>query len=362
MPQNNFTHPHARGRTISTLKGVLITAFCILALTLTHQAYATETETNKAPPAPQTDVVIVVGAPGTPEYGKQFSEWAATWLNVSEQAAASTTMIGQTEPDDSNDRDQLQESIKALTVKTAATQNPLWLVLIGHGTFAQNTPKFNLRGPDVSAIELAEWLQNTKRPIVIVNCASASGPFINQLSGKNRVIVTATKSGTEQNYARFGEFLAKAIASSDSDIDHDDEVSIQEAFLRASAGVQQFYEEAGRISTEHALIDDNGDARGTPATMFRGTRRIAKAKDGATLDGREASRITLTPTATRLPFTQDELAQRNDLETQLEELRQRHQLEKSSLNDPAIDADLEPLMIQLAKLYQAAEQRQKDAQ
>lgn len=196
---------------------VFITAIFLLALA--PQAYTTETETHKTPHGSQTDVIIIVGAPGTPEYGKQFTVWAATWLNVSEQAAASTTMIGQTEPNDSSDRDQLQETIKALTDKTPEIQNPLWLVLIGHGTFSQKTAKFNLRGPDVSATELAEWLQETKRPVVIVNCASASGPFINQLSGENRVIVTATKSGTEQNYARFGEFLSHAIASPDSDLD-----------------------------------------------------------------------------------------------------------------------------------------------
>lgn len=109
----------------------------------------------------------------------------------------------------------------------------------------------------------------------------------------------------------------------------DDEVSIQEAFLRASAQTEQFYNEAGRISTEHALIDDNADARGTPAAMFRGTRPIAQAKDNAPLDGRAAARQT---------FTQSELTQRTDLETQLE-----------------------TLMLQLAKLYQAAEQRQSDA-
>lgn len=360
MPKKTSSHLHGRFHRRSHLTVAAITIISLLAQT--QQTSATEPEAT--PSALETDVVIIVGAPGTPEYGKQFAEWATTWREVSEQAAASTTMIGQSEAGDSNDRDRLQETIKTQidATRTENTQSPLWLVLIGHGTFAQNTAKFNLRGPDVSANELAEWLDDTKRPVVIVNCASASGPFINQLSGKNRVIVTATKSGTEQNYARFGEFIAKAIASPDSDLDHDDEVSIQEAFLRASAEVEQFYEAAGRISTEHALIDDNADARGTPATMFRGTRPIANAKDGATLDGREASRFTLTPAATRLPFTSAELAQRNELESQLQELRHRRGPEKSRVSDPAFHAELEPLVRQLAKLYQAAEERQKDAQ
>ncbi len=343
-------HPAMR-RAISIYSLTLLTTFCLL--TFTYRADAAETE--RTPGVTQADMVIVVGASGTPEYGEQFSDWAATWREVSENAAASTITIGESDVDDSDDRTLLHE-----TMKTASTQSdqPLWVVLIGHGTFSQNTAKFNLRGPDVSAADFALWLQDAQRPVVIINCASSSGPFINQLSGPNRIIVTATKSGTEQNFARFGEFIAKAIASPDSDLDHDDEVSIQEAFLRASAETQQFYKTAGRISTEHALIDDNADARGTPATMFRGTRPIAKAKDNTPLDGRAASRQTLAPSNTRLPFTQSELAQRDDLEAQLEQLRQQ----KLTLDAAAYRAKLEPVMIQLAKLYQAAEQRRNDHQ
>ncbi|WP_146601121.1 hypothetical protein [Novipirellula aureliae] len=330
------------------IKGVMIAATWLVALGQ-HVHAADDTSLT-----PQTELVIVVGASGTPEFGEQFSNWVETWRQVSEKAATPMTVIGQSEPGDSSDREQLKSTLDELSVESPT---PLWVVLIGHGTFAQNAAKFNLRGPDVSATELAQWLQDSERPVVVVNCASASGAFINRLSGDNRVIVTATKSGVEQNYARFGEFFSRAIASPDSDLDHDDEVSVHEAFLRASAEVRQFYETAGRISTEHALIDDNGDGRGTPATMFRGTRAVGKAKDDAELDGREASRLTLAPADARLPFTKAELGQRQELEVQLEELRQR----KSTLDAAAYDAELESLVLQLARLYQAAEQRQQEA-
>ncbi len=225
--------------------------------------------------------------------------------------------------------------------------------MIGHGTFTRGVAKFNLRGPDVSATELAQWLQSCKRPIVIINCASASGPFVNRLSGENRIVVTATKSGTEHNYARFGEYFARAIASPDSDLDHDDEVSVHEAFLRASAEVRQFYDTEARILTEHALIDDNGDGKGTPASMFRGVRANAVAKDGAKLDGPTAARVTLSPAGTRLPFTPDELKERASIEEELDALRAR----KGKLSEQEYDTELEPLMLRLAKLYEAAENR-----
>ena len=47
---------------------------------------------------------------------------------------------------------------------------------------------------------------------MVINCASASGPFINRLSGPNRVVVSSTKSGFELNFSRFGQYLAEAIS------------------------------------------------------------------------------------------------------------------------------------------------------
>ena len=47
-------------------------------------------------------------------------------------------------------------SILTETAKTAA--EPLWIVLIGHGTYDGREAKFNLRGPDVTDLELSEWL------------------------------------------------------------------------------------------------------------------------------------------------------------------------------------------------------------
>ncbi|MFK8111022.1 MAG: hypothetical protein AB8B91_02405 [Rubripirellula sp.] len=298
----------------------------------------------------RTKILLVVGAAGTDEYAESFSQWAAKWDQVGKASGSDVVAIGRDEVQKQSDRERLETAITALD-KNAIT--PVWLVLIGHGTFAGNVAKFNLRGLDVSATELSGWLQPIQRPIVVVNCASSSGPFVNRLSGPQRVIVTATKSGTEQNFARFGQYFANAIGALDSDLDHDDEVSVQEAFLRASADVKVFYDSDARIITEHALLDDNGDGKGTPASMFRGTRAIAKAKKGAKLDGAIAARITLTPEGSRLPFTEEEIEQRRTVEVELDELRKR----KSELSEADYEAKLEPLMIRLAKIYRIVEAR-----
>ena len=318
-----------------------------------HEAGAEAKDTAAADPAGKLagELILVVGAAGTKEFGEAFSEWGERWKKVAEQSDLKFVPIGLGgKQAEGSDRDALQ---RALTTEVDTSAKPLWLVLIGHGTYARDIAKFNLRGPDVSAMDLAKWIDGYKRPVVIVNCASASGPFVNRLSGPKRVIVTATRNGIEQNYARFGDFLSEAIGSSESDLDHDGEVSIHEAFLRASAGVRMFYQSGDRIATEHALIDDNGDGKGTPATMFRGVRPNSRAKDGLALDGSAALRVTVAPSGGRLPFTPDELKERDEIETQIDALRGN----AGQLDQETLDAALLPLMLRLSRIYQAVQQR-----
>src|SRR5262249_60020204 len=55
--------------------------------------------------------------------------------------------------------------------------------------------------------------------------------------------------------------------------------------FRSSRRVAEFYEAEGRLATEHALLDDNGDGLGTPADWFRSVRAVKKVADGASADG-----------------------------------------------------------------------------
>jgi len=94
---------------------------------------------------------------------------------------------------------------------------------------------------------------------------------LNKLSATNRVIITATRSGNEQNFARFGQYFAEAITSTDADLDKDGQVSLLEAFLIASRRTSEFYKVEGRLATEHALIDDNGTASAHRRIGFTGS-------------------------------------------------------------------------------------------
>ncbi|HUE70507.1 MAG TPA: hypothetical protein VMP01_06415 [Pirellulaceae bacterium] len=294
---------------------------------------------------PRATVLVVVGAPGTEKYDRQFHQWAARWQAAAERGNAECHTIGLEESGEKSDRKLLAERISEHAI---SSPQPLWLVLIGHGTFDGKTARFNLRGPDVTPDELGKWLGKADRPLAIVNCASGSAPFLAKLTGNNRVVISATKSGFEYNFARFGDYLSAAIADPRADLDKDDQTSLLEAFLQASAGVKEFYAADGRLETEHALIDDNGDGLGTPADWFQGVRAVKMAKDGAAPDGTLAQQVCLIPSRREQELSPEIRARRDELERELAAVRQR----KGELAEEEYLKLLEPILLQIARLYE----------
>jgi len=242
------------------------------------------------------------------------------------------------------DRSQLEKVLKD-EPKDVAEQ--LWLVLIGHGSFDGKEARFNLRGPDISATELAQWLSPFHRPLAIIAAASSSAPFLNKLSATNRVVITATKSGHEQNYTRFGQYFAELLSDPGGDLDKDGQVSLLEAFLVASRRASEFYKSEGRLVTEHALLDDNGDGLGTPADWFQGVRATKRAKDNAGLDGLLAGQFCLVPSETERSLPPSLRAQRDVLERSISQLREK----KKGTDEDEYYRELERLLLELARLY-----------
>jgi hypothetical protein len=297
---------------------------------------------------PRPAVIVVVGAEGTEEFGKQFRQWAARWEAAAKQASAAYTAIGVGPAPEKPDRELLKEKLTGLA---QPSPEAVWLVFIGHGTFDGKTAKFNLRSDDFTPGELAAWLKPIERPLAIIDCSSSSGPFINELSGKGRVIVTAARSGSEFNFARLGDYMSSAIADPKADLDKDEQTSLLEAFLLATAGVKEFYANEGRLATEHALLDDNGDKLGTPADWFQGLKAAKAAKDGASLDGLLASQFVLVRSSREEKLPAAVRARRDELERELAALRQK----KAKLPEDEYFSLLEPLLVELARLYEQAE-------
>jgi hypothetical protein len=296
-----------------------------------------------------TTVIFVAGAPGEDTYASNLVRQATLWSNACAQAGAQLVTRGLDESG-AADRAVLQETLAA-QVKDGP--EPLWLVLAGHGTFDGQEARFNLRGPDLTPGDLAAWLEPFRRPLVVIHAAAASAPFMNRLAGTHRVVITATRSGHEQNYARFGDYLAATFTDPSADLDKDGQTSLLEAFLNASARVAEFYKNEGRLATEHALIEDTGDGLGTPADWFRGVRAVKRPASGAVPDGARAHQIHLIPSTAELALPAEVRARRDALELAVFRLRET----KSGRPEEEYLRELEQLLLELARLLDDAERR-----
>ena len=296
-------------------------------------------------------VVIVEGAPGETIYASTFAEWVERW-----ESAASTNnnvrvvhAVVEPDPDattlDAGSTTQLDRLQLIIGELKESTPDRLWIVLIGHGTDDGRASNFNLVGPDLSAEQLDEWLEPLATPVAVIHCGAASSRFVDSLSRPGRIVITATRSPSEVNFARFGDALSSSIEGVDGDFDKDGQTSLLEAFLRASRLTRQFYEGDSRLTTEHALIDDNGDGRGTAAEQFADQSHVVL--NDPSLDGMLASQWCLV-LAPEEQWLTPELRERCDsLETALRDLRAR----RNELDEDAYYTEIELLLLEIAELY-----------
>jgi hypothetical protein len=281
------------------------------------------------PSATAADVILLMGAPGTEEYAARFEAMAETWSSAASKH--SLTKLDTSEA--------LTQHVK----KLPPSEEPLWLVLIGHGSSDPRSAHFNLKGPDLSPAEVSTILAPLKREVILVDNTAASGGFIKALSGPKRVLVTATKGAEEVWFTRFGQFFATAIGGLEkADQDQDKQVSVLEAFLFASHETRGFYEKEGRIATEHALLDDNGDGDGTRAEAFT-------AKGGERKDGLRAKQLHLVMNPQEQAMSPDIRAKRDALEAQVRVLVEK----KATLSEDDYYQQLEALFLEIARLMKS---------
>ena len=297
-------------------------------------------------------VMIIAGAGGEEEYTELFAEWAGELAGAFGGNAAEMVHITN-KPEDTGARKTVESTLKKWVEKPDVE---IWILLVGHGTFDGKAAKFNLVGNDASDADFKHWLKPHRGPLVFINTSSCSAPFIRSLSGPNRVVATATKSGYEQNFCRFGGYMAAALGQAGADLDKDGAVSVLEAFLIASRQAGEFYRENDRLVSENALLDDNCDGMGTPADWFRGVRTQKKAKGKSSADGK-LSRLVfpVIPPAEKdipAPLRKKRLA----AEAKIETLRSL----KKNLDGETYYRDLEKLFLELATLNDEIETAQQE--
>jgi hypothetical protein len=287
--------------------------------------------------------LVVTGASGGEPYARKYTMWRASFVNTLRGKfhydPARLAVLGENES--VGVKKATRENVRAALAdfrKRMTKDDQLLVLLIGHGTSLDgDEAKFNLVGPDLSATEWGDLLRPLPGRLVFVNTTAASFPFLRKLAGRGRVVLTSTDAAAQQFETMFAEFFIKAFEDRAADLDHNNRVSIWEAFTYASAGVRQYFEQKGQLPTERPLLDDTGAGIGREA-QNPGT-------DGA------VARVTYIEPDAVLALPSDAalaglMRRRADLETQLEELKAR----KESTPPDQYDAALERLLVEIARL------------
>jgi hypothetical protein len=307
-----------------------------------------------APPGPagaqsRTYTLVVVGIGGTAEYRESFH------AEASQIYAALTTQHGlakedvvylgervETAPDMISDVSTRANVLKVLgeIAQKAGPTDRLLVILIGHGTDQGGEAQFNVSGPDLTPtdFELA-GLAFPSQALALVHTGSASGGWVAPLAGPNRIVIAATRTARELNATEFGQFFARALSGEGADLDHDERVSLLEAFQFAKQEVERYYQEQNELLVEHAVLDDNGDGRGSTDAGPEGP------------DGVLASTFALGgPRAAAATFTSDDpvlarlYSEREGIQRQIDELR----VFRAALTEDEFLARMEPLLVELA--------------
>ena len=302
-------------------------------------------------------VLIVSGVAGEPRYADTFFKQATTMIDALKTRfgvpESDIVYLAETPTRDAarikgaSTKENVERELSALGERSKSG-DVLFVMLIGHGSGEDATTRFNVPGPDITAADFARVFDTIHGPVIaIVNAASASGGFIGTLSGPNRVIATATKSGMERNETRFATHFVQAYAGDVADADKDGRVSVLEAFEYARREVARAYESANHLLTEHAQLDDNGDKKGTAAPD-------SKSADGALarrvfLGGTSGSVAAAARAASNDPRIAALEREKDSLETQIDSLRRR----KAAMDSTAYEKALETLLVQLAEKNKA---------
>jgi hypothetical protein len=294
--------------------------------------------------------LIVSGATGGAEYAEQYGKWTSALTRVlvdrMKLDARRVSVLSESDRDETAATAANVRRILSEFSRRMSREDLLLVVLIGHGTFDGVDAKFNLIGPDMESAEWGALLKPLPGRLVVVNTTSGSFPFLERLAGPRRVVITATDSVAQRFDTVFPEYFAAAFADEGADIDKNGRISIWEAFAAASAGVRRHYQQRGQLTTERALLDDNGDGIGNEA--------ITPHEDGSV-----ASRTYLDETIPGAAPTDEVLLKllqkKATLEAEVEDLKIR----RTFLSREEYTREFERLMVELARVSHDVRERSK---
>jgi len=285
-----------------------------------------------------TFYVTLSGLGGEPDYDQRFKMWAEDIDSSLKKAGGDVNIVTLKAPT----RDQIRAKFGEVA-RQVKPDDSLVLMLIGHGSYDGTEYKFNIPGPDITGAELAMLLDKipaTRQ--LVVNMTSSSGGSMTFLQKKNRIVITATKTGTEKNATIFARYWAEALREPAADTDRNETVSALEAFHYAQRKTTDFFESQKRLATEHSVIEDTGKGEG---------EKTPSAENG---EGKLAGvfplvRLGANAAAARDPNKRPLLEKKEQLEQAIDKLK----YEKAALPEQEYKKQLTTLLLELAKTQEA---------
>lgn len=289
--------------------------------------------------------LVVTGASGGEDYAKKYDQLRTSFVSALKDKlgypADHIVVLAENggEGVAKATRENVQKAMADLR-RRVGRGDDLLVLLIGHGTADGDEAKFNLVGPDLSAVEWAALVRPIAGRVVFVDTSSASFPFLHDLAGRNRIVMTATDSAAQQFETVFPEYFVKAFDDPAADLDKNGRISLWEAFSYASAGVRDWYQRRGTLATERPLLDDNGDGIGRES--------LTPGPDGtvARLAYLDAEATGEAAAAAHDPAIDSLVQRRDELMNAVEALKAR----KGSMPPNEYQEELESVLVELARV------------
>ena len=281
----------------------------------------------------------IAGLGGEPEYEQRFSGWAKD-ADKSLKTSGDVTVVTLFAPDSTKAR--IEATLRDFAAK-AKKDDSVVVLLMGHGTFDGIEYKFNIPGPDLSATDLAAMLDKVPAGRqLVVNTTSASGGSLAGLQRPNRVVICATKAGTEKNATVFARYWVEALRDAAADSDKNDVVTVLEAFRYAEQKTSKFYLTQKRLATEHAVLDDTG-----------GHSSAVRDPNPENGQGLIAARFPLVrmgsaQAASKDPAKVKLLTRKEELEAAIDKLK----YEKAAMRVDEYKSQLSALLVELAQIQE----------
>jgi hypothetical protein len=265
--------------------------------------------------------VVIAGLGGEAEFEQRFSGWAQTIENTMRASGPDVQM--HVLQGNQVSRDAIRSTFESIR-GSAKPDDTLALLLIGHGSWDGIDYKFTIPGPDLTDGDFAALLGRVPAgKQLVVNMTSSSGAVLDSLGGPNRVVIAATKSGTQKNAPIFPRYFVDALRDAAADTDKNEIITASEAFRYAEMKTKQFYETQKRIATENAVMSGEDS-------------RFALLRIGS------------VQAAAQQPEKRALLEKREELERQIDDLK----LRKAAMPTQEYRKELQTLLLELARTQQ----------